>query len=149
MNDDVRESRSEPILNTLRLSGSIWIALGVMLFALAVIPNSGCSHPTLTVDKTSPVAFGLSGSEDVQFFQIATADAVVWRIGPKQSQSLSAIGRVVYGEIPASCLQTIPKTGSPPRLEEGTLYRATAVIFDSAPVVIRFSVTGNSVVQPK
>ena len=105
----------------------------------------GCSHPTIIVDNKTPLTFHLKGSEDVQFFQIATADATIWRIGPKQSTSLSDLGKIVYGEIPASCLQTIPRDEPAPPLREGTPYTATAVIFDGAPVVVRFSISGGAV----
>ena len=141
--------RLAPLLIILRFNRSIGILLVVLFLALVVVCNNGCSHPIMTVEKKTPLTFGLSGSEDVQFFQIATADAVVWRIGPKQSQSLSKMGRIVYGDIPASCLQTIPKNEPAPLLHDGTPYTATAVVFDSAPVVVKFSISGNTVVQTK
>jgi len=135
------------MVNTRPAYRDVEVFLILLCLTSAAVVNVGCSRSTILVDNKTPVTFHLSGAEDVQFFQIATADAVVWRIGPKQSQSLSTLGRIVYGEIPASCLQTIPKNEQAPPLREGVTYTATAVIFDGAPVVVTFSITDGAVVR--
>ena len=119
----------------------------MLLYLLAATVSFGCSHPTIIIDNKTPVIFRLKGSEHVQFFQIATDDAVVWRIGPKQSHSLSDLRKIVYGEVPASCVQTIPRNEPAPPLREGITYTATAVIFDDPPVVVRFSIKDDAVLR--
>jgi|ERR1044072_3055616 len=137
------------MLITLRVYGHIIRTLLIVSFVGAVLANVGCSRPMIRVENKTPLTLNLSGSERVEFFQIVTGDSVVWRIGPKERQSLSDIGKIVYGEIPQLCLQTIPRNGPPPPLQEGVVYSATAVIFDSGPVIIRFSVRDGTVVQSR
>ena len=114
-------------------------------FSVCVMLGSGCSHPQIQVSDRTPVSFKLSGSETIQFFQIATADSVIWRIGPTEGLSLSKLGRIKYGELPQSCLQTLPKLEPAPPLRDGIEYSATAVIFDEGPVVLKFSISNGMV----
>jgi hypothetical protein len=99
----------------------------------------------LTIEQKTPLTIALSSYETVQFVQVASGDGAIWRISPKEPQSLSEMHSVVYGEVPVSCWQTIPKNEPPPPLKDGVTYSATAVIFDNAPVTARFTIKGGKV----
>jgi hypothetical protein len=128
------------MLKNLRLNRSIRIPLFVLLLGLVGIGSVACSRATLTIEQKTPLTINLSGYETVQFIQVASQDGAIWRISPKEPQSLSDMHRIVYGEVPVSCWQTIPKNEPPPPFREGVTYSATAVIFDSAPVTARFTI---------
>jgi hypothetical protein len=121
------------------------VSLIVSFLVFVVLGGSGCSHPRIQVSDRTPVSFKLSGSETIQFFQIATADSVIWRVGPTEDLSLNKLGRIEYGQIPRSCLQTVPKVEPAPLLRDGIEYSATAVIFDEGPVVVRFTISNGTV----
>ena len=117
----------------------------VLLLCLVGTANLSCSRATLTIEQKTPLSIALSGYETVQFVQVASRDGAIWRISPKEPQSLSDMHSVVYGEVPVSCWQTIPKNEPAPPLKEGVTYSATAVIFDSAPVTARFTIRDDKV----
>ena len=132
------------MLKNSRLNRGIRISFVLFLGSVG-IANVSCSRATLTIEQKTPLTITLSGYETVQFVQVASADGAIWRISPKESQSLSNMHSVVYGDVPASCWQTIPQNEPPPPLKDGVTYSATAVIFDSAPVTARFTIRDGKV----
>jgi len=124
-----------------------------MVWALACVVT-GCSRPKIVlVSEDVPPSFKLTGSNIVQHFKITNEKSgQLWLLYPKGNDvSLSDLGTIKYGSVPACCYQSIPneKGTAPPPLKEGESYASGAVIFDDAPVVVKFSIkNGKAIVQP-
>jgi hypothetical protein len=75
---------------------------------------------------------------------------VIWKIYPKENEMrLDELNTINYGEITSCCYQAIPKAGPAPSLVANKTYSATAVVYDHAPITLRFSLkNGGAVVEP-
>jgi hypothetical protein len=122
--------------------------IAIAIVWLVVLIFSGCSRPSLKVGAKEPATFYLSGSNTVQFFQVANKAGRVWLLYPKNNGlSLNALSTIRYGEVPASCWQSIPDNATAPQaLLEGEEYYAVAVIFDDDAVRKRFMVKNGKIV---
>jgi len=124
--------------------------LGLNILVVLLLIASGCSRPQMTIGKTAPPTFTMSGSNQANLFQVSVDGNVVWKIYPKPKQfKLSEFGTITYGQVPPSCEQVIP-TGQPaPPLLEGRTYEATAVISDNDALRASFSVENGRIVEHK
>ena len=116
---------------------------------LVAVICSGCSRPGLSMDDKEPATFHLTGSNQVESFQVGNSAGRVWLLYPKKKRlSLNELATITYGEVPAACWQEIPtNAATPPPLLEGQEYYAFAVIFDDPPVRVRFTVKGGKIIQ--
>lgn len=121
------------------------LGLGILLGLVLTI--SGCSRPTMTLGKTAPPTFTMSGTNQVTLFQVSVDGNVIWKIYPKGNQfKLSDFGTISYGQVPPSCEQIIPKDQPAPALVEGKTYLATVVISDADALRTSFSIANGTIV---
>jgi hypothetical protein len=85
----------------------------------------------VTLDGQNPPTFRFDGSGDVQRVTICeiTPDGKLppygsgfWVLVPKGNVNASKSPPVTYGVVPDGFSQTVPSSGSPPKLEEGKIY---------------------------
>src|SRR5215208_3101638 len=94
--------------------------LGFSLLLGVLMMTSGCSRPQMTIGKTTPPTFTMSGMNQANLFQVSVDGNVIWKIYPKEKRfKLSEFGTIVYGQVPPSCEQVIPKDQPAPPLLEG------------------------------
>src|SRR5215203_4690228 len=109
---------------------------------------TGCSSPKITIGETAPPAFTMSGNNQANLFQVSDGENVIWKIYPKANRfKLSEFGAIVYGQVPASCEQAIPKDQPPPALVEGKIYQGVAVISDAEALRVTFEIKDGTVIN--
>lgn len=103
------------------------------------------------VNQSNPPSFKLSGSGRLVFFSVfkvprdrpsSIDDPKMWEIRPVDENLISKLPNITYGVVPPGFQQTIPETGTPPLLVEGTLYEAGGPAFDANGGSIRFVIKG-------
>lgn len=123
------------------------ICRAVVTLALLLI-LTGCSSHKMEVGENVPPTFTMSGNNSANLFQVTDGENVIWKIYPKASQfKLSEFGTIVYGQVPASCEQVIPKGEPPPPLVEGKTYQAVAVISDADALRVSFEIKDGKVIK--
>ena len=107
------------------------------------------------VNQSNPPSFTLSGSGRLVFFSVfevprdrplSIDDPKMWEIRPVDENLISKLPHITYGVVPPGFQQTIPKTGTPPLLVEGTLYEAGGPAFDANGGAIRFTIKDGKIV---
>ena len=107
------------------------------------------------VNQSNPPSFKLSGSGRLVFFSVfevprdrplSIDDPTMWEIRPVDENLISKLPNITYGVVPPGFQQTIPKTGTPPLLVEGTLYEAGGPAFDANGGSIRFTIKDGKIV---
>ena len=122
--------------------------LGLNILAALLLIASGCSRPQMTIGKTAPPTFTMSGTNQANLFQVSVDGNVVWKIHPKPTRfELSEFGTITYGQVPPSCEQVIPMGQPAPPLLEGKTYQAPAVISDHDALRASFSVEDGRIVE--
>ena len=108
----------------------------------------------LTKDSNPP-SFKLSGSGRLFFFSVSevpdattasSAGSAIWEIRPNEEDLIAKLPEITYGVAPAAFSQTVPKTGAPPLLAEGTTYQAGGPGLDADGGWIRFTIKAGKTV---
>jgi hypothetical protein len=92
---------------------------------------SGTNTPTFSLEGENLTTFIVSGGKCKEIDPSGIhGNTICWLIRPTEncnSANIKDIGPIIYGKIPKTFKQIFPKNREPMPLEEGLIYRVTAV----------------------